>query len=79
MTLRKRTRYAATSEGRPAQRPSAGPAAWSDDKVWRDDVLAVAWQTDRRNGGARPRWTARRSRTSSRSGWTGGWGYWRGT
>jgi len=22
------------------------------DKVWRDDVLAVAWQTVRRNGGA---------------------------
>ena len=27
---------------------------------------------------ARPGWTARRSRTSSRSGWTGGWEHWRG-
>ena len=48
------------------------------DKVWRDDVLAVAWQAVRRNA-ARPGWTARRSRTSRRSGWTDGWEHWRGT
>ena len=48
------------------------------DKVWRDDVLTVAWQAVRRNGGAAG-WTARRSRTSRREGWTGGWEHWRGT
>ena len=32
-------------------RPRAGATSLSD-KVWRDDVLAVAWQAVRRNGGA---------------------------
>ena len=48
------------------------------DKVWRADVLAVAWQAVRRNGGAAG-WTARRSPTSNRSEWTNGWEHWRGT
>ena len=48
------------------------------DKVWRADVLAVAWQDVRRNGGAAG-WTVRRSPTSRRTAWTVGWGNWRGT
>ena len=49
------------------------------DKVWRADVLAVACQEVRRNGGAPGGWTARRSLASRRTVWTGGLGNWRGT
>ena len=48
------------------------------DKVWRDDVLVVASQTVRRNGGA-DGGPGRRSQVSSRRGWTGGWEHRRGT
>ena len=46
------------------------------DKVWREDVLAAAWQAVRRNGGACGA-DGRRSSTSKSKAWTGGWGDWR--
>ena len=49
------------------------------DKVWRDDVLAVAWQAVPATA-ARPGWTASRSRTSSHRGCRSVAGSnWRGT
>jgi hypothetical protein len=48
------------------------------DKVWREDVLAVAWQMVRRNGGLLVL-TVRQWRTLRRSGWIDGWECWRGT
>ena len=46
------------------------------DKVYRKDVLTLAYERCRANGGAAG-WTDRRSRTSSRTGWNDGWANWR--
>ena len=49
------------------------------DKVWRDRRARGRLAGCASQRRARPGWTARRSRTSSRSEWTGGWEHWRGT
>ena len=47
-------------------------------KVWRADVLAVAWQAVRRNGGAAGV-DGETVADIERSGWSGRWEHWRGT